>query len=224
MADRMPCGAETGCRQCGGPFPNKRCTAYCSQECSKAFETRHLWGWARAEALRRARPPGKDWWRHYPKCARCGRAEGDEEVHHIIPFRNSGHDRWWSCLNHQENLEVLCPACHSEATKAQNARSRAATAWRTRCMWAVKTPEERSAVQAWYLSLRWWVEGFEGAGRALGSSLTGEDCAALLRGSGRTTRPGCIAGKAGTDYPQKAFARVNARAKRMIKQSRGSRE
>ena len=50
-------------------------------------------------------------------CNRCGGLTTAPEVNHIVPV--NGVRTWRSCLNHQDNLEVLCHACHSEVTAAQ---------------------------------------------------------------------------------------------------------
>lgn len=94
-----------------------RRTAYCSDAHARAFEAQHVWPAARRLARRRAR------W----ACQRCGfkpsavrkdpaqlalysRHELKLEVNHIEALR--GTYRFVSCLNHAENLEVLCHRCH----------------------------------------------------------------------------------------------------------------
>lgn len=104
-----------------------RRTAYCSDAHAREFEAQHLWPVARRVARRRAR------W----ACQRCGfkpsairkdptraatfaRHELKLEVNHIEALRGSY--RFVSCLNHADNLEVLCHRCHVEATNAGRAR------------------------------------------------------------------------------------------------------
>jgi hypothetical protein len=100
-----------------------RRTAYCSDRHAREFERNHVWPTARRAARRRAK------W----ACERCGfkpsqvrrdperrrlfkRHELRLEVNHIRPL--GGAYRRVSCLNHQENLEVLCHACHRLMTGA----------------------------------------------------------------------------------------------------------
>ena len=107
------------CRQ---PLEGRR-TAYCSDKHAREFERQHVWRDARTAARRRAK------W----SCERCGFKPGDVkkdperrilfrrhelrlEVNHIQPL--GGRYRGVTCLNHQENLEVLCHNCHVLATGA----------------------------------------------------------------------------------------------------------
>lgn len=60
------------------------------------------------------------------RCAKCGGLTEAPEVNHIIPV--VGGNRSVSCLNHEENLEVLCHSCHVPTTKAQAEARRAAVA------------------------------------------------------------------------------------------------
>ncbi len=106
-----------------------RRTAYCSDAHAKLFEANHVWPAARRTARRRAR------W----ACQRCGfkpsvvrkdpaqasrytRRELKLEVNHIAALR--GTYRLVSCLNHLDNLEVLCHRCHVETTNAQRRAAR----------------------------------------------------------------------------------------------------
>jgi hypothetical protein len=119
--DERLCRVEH-CRQA---LPPRR-TAYCSDRHAREFERNHLWFVARRVARRRA---------GYA-CERCGlkpgvirrdpverrryaRHELRLEVNHIVPL--AGAYRLVSCGNHQANLEVLCHACHLEATASQRA-------------------------------------------------------------------------------------------------------
>lgn len=105
-----------------------RRTAYCSDAHAREFEAQHLWPVARRVARRRAR------W----ACQRCGfkpsairkdparaaefaRHELRLEVNHIEALRGSY--RFVSCLNHADNLEVLCHRCHVETTNAGRPRA-----------------------------------------------------------------------------------------------------
>lgn len=74
----------------------------------------------------RERPGEADegrWITQAPVCRRCGKACGklredrhgwggqrEAEVNHIRPV--NGKRKFFSCDHHQENLEVLCHACH----------------------------------------------------------------------------------------------------------------
>lgn len=116
---------EQVCRlaSCRQPLSGRR-TAYCSDKHAREFESQHVWSAARRVARRRAR------W----ACERCGfkpsvikkdpgakaafqRHELRLEVNHISPL--TGRYRIVTCLNHQDNLEVLCHSCHVEATNGQ---------------------------------------------------------------------------------------------------------
>lgn len=56
------------------------------------------------------------------RCALCGQLTEEPEVNHIKPVLG-GH-RSVTCLNHEENLEVLCHTCHLGATAQQLADRR----------------------------------------------------------------------------------------------------
>lgn len=122
---RCPDGFQTGCRQCGVELP--RHLAYCSETCMKEFDANHFWRAARPAAIKASQPFGPalecTWghygyraWRGSTFCAKCGREHADE-VHHKMPM--NGQRDTFSCLHHQENLEVLCHACHVAATREQ---------------------------------------------------------------------------------------------------------
>lgn len=117
--------SEPVCRlaSCRKPLEGRR-TAYCCDQHATEFERHHLWSAARRAARRRAR------W----ACERCGfkpsvvRKDPDHktryarhelrlQVNHIVPL--TGAYRLVTCLNHQDNLEVLCHRCHVEATNTQ---------------------------------------------------------------------------------------------------------
>lgn len=116
---------ERLCRveRCRRALPPRR-SAYCSDRHAREFERNHLWSAARRVARRRSR------W----ACERCGftpavarrdpverrryaRHELRLEVNHIVPL--AGAYRMVNCANHQANLEVLCHACHVNATTSQ---------------------------------------------------------------------------------------------------------
>lgn len=103
------------CRLCQRKLPPRR--AYCSEVCRLAFEQDHFWGLARHRALRRAKLPGTGRWRY--RCAKCEGETDRPEVNHITPV--VGGYRSVSCLNHEENLEVLCHNCHLGETAGQRA-------------------------------------------------------------------------------------------------------
>ncbi len=111
-----------GCRNCGDA-PTGRFTYYCGAECREVFERDHFWGTARWTAIEWAsvcligRPKNQA----RPICACCGRGHfGEGEVNHIVPV--NGDRGFFSCSNHQENLEVLCHQCHVMATREQRRR------------------------------------------------------------------------------------------------------
>ena len=106
------------CWCCGDPLPKGR-RRYCSDDCGQVyFEVciAPLW-WvnARKLALKRA---------NY-RCEACGTQDTKLEVHHINKLVDSswnssegykrGDARWNSPKNAQENLQVLCRACHEKA-------------------------------------------------------------------------------------------------------------
>lgn len=124
-------GKPGKCDRCSSPLPPRR-SRWCSDECREIFYRHHVWTYAKKDALRRA---GN-------KCEHCGvisleldrravrsrfsaRRESAEylnrlEVNHKIPRqgRSLGAN---SCLNHHDNLEVLCHDCHVAVTKEQRA-------------------------------------------------------------------------------------------------------
>jgi 5-methylcytosine-specific restriction endonuclease McrA len=93
------------CYNCTKPLTGRR-TRWCSPECCKQFYLEHHWSAARKAAKRRAKY----------MCETCGSNE-KLEVNHIIPL--VGTKRTWSCLNHRDNLEVLCHKCHVVVTNQQ---------------------------------------------------------------------------------------------------------
>jgi len=88
------------CRWCGGPFPDKRHTAYCCPEHQRQYDRHFEWGCASRWALER----------YHFCCGDCG-AKNELEVHHIIPL--NGGERFYSILNCPCNLIPLCRhTCH----------------------------------------------------------------------------------------------------------------
>lgn len=127
---RPPCRPfNSGCRQCGKPIAKHR--AYCSRSCSREFEQNHFWGTASYAAINRSRPfgptqkPHGEPWRGRPVCARCLKECGsfgdkrEAEVNHITPL--NGVRPHFGCCHHQENLEVVCHACHVQIGIEQRA-------------------------------------------------------------------------------------------------------
>ena len=131
----MPARVEGHC-VCGSPLPAGKdgiCSPrrrWCGKTCAEAATLRHYWPRARAAALTRNRRAGG-------LCEHCGapdpgkRPDGKRyryrshfEVNHIQPL--IGAYRGWSCLNHQDNLEALCHACHVQVTNQQRASRRVA--------------------------------------------------------------------------------------------------
>ena len=110
---------------CRADLPSRR-SAYCSDRHAREFERNHVWLFARRAARRRAAY----------RCERCGfkpsevrkdpaareryaRYELRLEVNHIRPLE--GAYRSVTCLNHLDNLQVLCHRCHVEVTNGQRA-------------------------------------------------------------------------------------------------------
>jgi predicted nucleic acid-binding Zn ribbon protein len=56
------------------------------------------------------------------RCERCNGLTEDPEINHITPV--IGGNRSVTCLNHEENLELLCHACHVGTTTDQLASRR----------------------------------------------------------------------------------------------------
>lgn len=103
-------GTPGVCRGCGKPLPQGR-RAWCSDECSDAYQRAHIWASARQIALRR----------DGHRCVTCGSTSG-LEVNHIDPRVGAGYLS--GCWNHPENLETLCHDCHVKVTNAQMAARR----------------------------------------------------------------------------------------------------
>ena len=83
------------CGACGGPRLGRR-EMWCSNGCEKRWKVNHWWTYA---------------------CVVCGE-QHKLEINHKIPFAGQNR-RDPLCLNHQDNLEVLCHAHHVEATALQ---------------------------------------------------------------------------------------------------------
>ena len=146
---RPPCLPHTsGCRQCGKEIPKHR--AYCSNICANVFEANHFWSTASYRAIEKSRPFGPTQKPHgYPRhgkptCARCLKECGsfggkrEAEVNHIHPL--NGQRPHFGCCHHQENLEVLCHACHVEIGIEQRA---AGLIGRQRVVRAATPPRKR---------------------------------------------------------------------------------
>lgn len=99
-------GLENHCDACAKPLSGRR-TRWCSNDCATLFYKNHLWSMARKVARRRDKY----------KCIECGSKE-KLEVNHKVPFW--GRKRVSiSCLNHLENLELLCHLHHVMKTREQ---------------------------------------------------------------------------------------------------------
>jgi 5-methylcytosine-specific restriction endonuclease McrA len=75
--------------------------AGCCVACRREWAIHHHWAAARAEALERSGLV----------CGGCGLPTLEPEVHHRVSVPPG--DYAPSCLHHQANLVVLCPACHA---------------------------------------------------------------------------------------------------------------
>jgi 5-methylcytosine-specific restriction endonuclease McrA len=100
------------CGRCEKALPKGR-RSWCSDRCRRTFSRNHWWPRASSAALRRDKYA----------CVRCGERRR-LEVNHIEPIR--GGPRTMSCLNHLDNLETLCHACHLIVTAQQFRPARAA--------------------------------------------------------------------------------------------------
>lgn len=102
------------CGACGRPLEG-RALWFCRarpkdpESCRLRYLRNHDWGFARAEALRRAGG----------KCGADPAHHGALEVNHIAPRRGRGYRL--GCWHHQENLQVLCHECHLKVTAEQRA-------------------------------------------------------------------------------------------------------
>lgn len=110
------------CRWCNRVLCGRQ-RRWCCSECAVEGQVAHWFGAARARRLVEVGFV----------CERCGFVGGGGvvrfrrgvpfvvggglEVNHRVPCLGL-HDRW-SCLHHQDNLEVLCPGCHREVTRSQ---------------------------------------------------------------------------------------------------------
>lgn len=83
---------------------------WCSDACSRAWWTNHLWSAASAACLSRDRGT----------CVRCG-STSLPEANHKEPLNGRGYHE--SCAHHLAGLETLCHACHVAETN-QQARDR----------------------------------------------------------------------------------------------------
>ncbi len=127
---------------CGKSLPPRR-RRYCSNECAIWWPNNHYWTMAAGAAMKHNREVNsiavklKSWNGHEFEriiacCSRCHKpplGEYEEgvthrealdsrlEIDHIIPLNGSA--RSTTCLNHQENLRVVCHKCHLELTREQ---------------------------------------------------------------------------------------------------------
>lgn len=93
------------CWVCGDALPKRR-RKYCTDDCRLVFYVNHIWTMAREHALRLSR------W----TCKTCGERKR-LEVNHVVPRVGKGYG--FGCAHHQDNLEVLCHACHVKVTNRQ---------------------------------------------------------------------------------------------------------
>jgi len=130
----MPARVEGHC-VCGSPLPAGKdgiCSPrrrWCGKTCAEAATLRHYWPRARAAALARNRRAGG-------LCEHCGAPDPGKRWVQLTPgalCMTPSAWHWpptcntpgrWSCLNHQDNLEALCHACHVQVTNQQRASRR----------------------------------------------------------------------------------------------------
>ncbi len=93
------------CWVCGVDLPKRR-RKYCTDACKFVFYNNHIWSMARDFALYLSRRT----------CRTCG-GHKKLEVNHVIPRVGKGYG--FGCHHHQDNLEVLCHACHVKVTNQQ---------------------------------------------------------------------------------------------------------
>lgn len=95
------------CRGCNVILEGRR-TAWCANECHRAFELNHIWDEARKYVLSKARHT----------CERKGcKVKTDLQVNHIDPVVGQGYHP--SCYHHLDNLEALCRPHHQLETNKQ---------------------------------------------------------------------------------------------------------
>jgi len=100
------------CDWCGKKLIGQR-KRWCSTNCNGAYKANHRFTRAK-EALKKAAA----WY----ACEICGTWTQTPDVDHIVPA--DGAHRNWSCIHHQNNLQILCKECHKPRTAAQ-AKARA---------------------------------------------------------------------------------------------------
>lgn len=133
------------CIVCRGELPPRR-IRYCSDACGRWFAENHDWttarhtAWTRNFEVNHMEIEVKFTWHNFATnedetevrhrvvacCSRChepdrshqyGEFHSRLEVDHIIPI--NGGVRAKTCMNHQDNLRVVCHRCHVELTKEQ---------------------------------------------------------------------------------------------------------
>ena len=113
--ERQQCSPADGCLSCGAE-PEGRRTVYCSADCARRFPEDHVYRLGRRLAKRGAAVREGRRVVGY-RCRRCEAVSSKVEVNHIRPL--AGSRRSVSCLNHRDNLEVLCLGCHRTTTNEQ---------------------------------------------------------------------------------------------------------
>ena len=98
------------CHWCNKTLKGRQ-TRWCSRTCTRQATANHRWTQAKATAKQAAT--------HY-ECAICHSFVREVEVDHITPCR--GKHGTWGCHHHQDNLRVLCKACHRTKTAADRQR------------------------------------------------------------------------------------------------------
>lgn len=117
-------GEPERCRRCNRQLTG-RSRKYCTKRCVRLWAQNHWYRKARVACRQRFRVKcGCPNVRSHIACAKCGTCEGQLkemalwlECNHIKP--KNGDDAVYSCVHHQENLEMLCLPCHKGVTKQQ---------------------------------------------------------------------------------------------------------
>jgi hypothetical protein len=96
------------CVWCMSPKPTRRATTslWCSTWCNAQFLIQHSYTAARRACLAE----------NGPKCYACDKVR-PLTCNHKMPIK--GQRKGLNCLNHADNLEMICWPCHEEATQLQ---------------------------------------------------------------------------------------------------------
>lgn len=115
-------GIDDECRWCSAKLAPEQ-KRWCSGSCLETWRLHHRYFLARQLAVKKSRRKcnciRQEGDLRHSHCARCEACEavvhlrgGIMTCDHILPRR--GNKSRFSCLHHQENLQMLCSFCHAE--------------------------------------------------------------------------------------------------------------